>query len=67
VRIKKLYRIYSTKKITFEVYDRLDYPTVNFSLWAGFVYIGNNISDGMPNTLLEAIVMGVNQSNCNAT
>ena len=23
------------------------------------VYIGNNISDGMPNTLLQAIVMGV--------
>ena len=23
------------------------------------IYIGNSISDGMPNTLLEAIVMGV--------
>lgn len=23
-----------------------------------FIYIGNNISDGMPNTVLEAIIMG---------
>ncbi len=48
-------------KLPYMVYDRhgLKHDELLELMGKSLVYIGNSISDGMPNTLLEAIVMGV--------
>ena len=45
----------------FQYYDRhgLTHAELMELMGKSLIYIGNSISDGMPNTLLEAIVMGV--------
>ncbi|WP_394775086.1 glycosyltransferase [Flavobacterium sp.] len=47
-------------KLDFKVYDRheLTHQNILELMGKSLLYIGNSISDGMPNTLLEAIVMG---------
>ncbi|MCL9805107.1 glycosyltransferase [Flavobacterium amniphilum] len=47
-------------KLPFQVYDRngLKHNELLQLMGKTQVYIGNSISDGMPNTLLEAIIMG---------
>ena len=46
--------------LDFKVYDRngLSHQELLTLMGKSLVYMGNSISDGMPNTLLEAIVMG---------
>ena len=48
------------KKLPFKVNTRhkLKHDELLKLMGESLIYIGNNISDGMPNTLLEAIVMG---------
>ncbi|MFI0430086.1 glycosyltransferase [Mariniflexile sp. HMF6888] len=48
------------KKMPFKVYQRNELSHIELLKLMGksLVYIGNSISDGIPNTLLEAIVMG---------
>ena len=48
------------KKLPFQVYDRhgLKQDEVLNLMGQSAIYVGNNISDGMPNTLLEAMIMG---------
>lgn len=48
-------------ELNFKVYDRheLTHLEILKIMGKSLLYIGNSISDGMPNTLLEAIVMGV--------
>jgi glycosyltransferase involved in cell wall biosynthesis len=48
------------KKLGYKVYGRHDLSHLQLLQLMGqsLVYVGNSISDGMPNTLLEAIVMG---------
>ena len=48
------------KKLPFQVYDRhgLKQEEVLKLMGQSAIYVGNNISDGMPNTLLEAMIMG---------
>ncbi len=48
------------KQLPFKVYDRngLAQNELLKLMGSSLIYIGNNISDGMPNTLLESIVMG---------
>lgn len=50
----------NVKKLPFKVYDRNGLTQLELIDLMGkaFIYIGNNISDGMPNTVLEAIIMG---------
>jgi glycosyltransferase involved in cell wall biosynthesis len=50
----------SNKKLPFQVYDRhgLKQDEVLKLMGQSAIYVGNNISDGMPNTLLEAMIMG---------
>lgn len=47
-------------RLPFTVYDRngLKHNDLLKLMGQSLIYIGNSISDGMPNTLLEAIVMG---------
>lgn len=49
-----------TNNLDFKVFDRnaLTHQEIMELMGNSLIYIGNNISDGMPNTLLEAIVMG---------
>ena len=49
------------RKLNYKLYSRHELNHIELMMLMGksLVYIGNNISDGMPNTLLEAIVMGV--------
>jgi glycosyltransferase involved in cell wall biosynthesis len=49
-----------SNQLDFTVYDRhgLSHPELMELMGKSLIYIGNSISDGMPNTLLEAIVMG---------
>ena len=42
----------------FEIHGNLDHQRLLEIMGKSLVYIGNSSSDGMPNTLLEAIVMG---------
>ncbi|HEU4790436.1 MAG TPA: glycosyltransferase family 4 protein [Flavobacterium sp.] len=46
--------------LNFETYGRhgLNHDEIMKLMGQSLIYIGNSISDGMPNTLLEAIVMG---------
>ena len=46
--------------LPYVVYDRhgLSHSDILTIMGKSLLYIGNSISDGMPNTLLEAIVMG---------
>ncbi|GAA3779668.1 glycosyltransferase [Flavobacterium ginsengiterrae] len=48
------------KKLPFKIYHRHDlkHDELLHLMGKSLIYIGNNISDGMANTLLEAIVMG---------
>ena len=48
------------QKLPFSVYGRhdLEHQQTLELMGKSLIYIGNNISDGMPNTLLEAIIMG---------
>ena len=50
----------SSNNLPFEVCSRhgLTHQQLLELMGQSLIYIGNNISDGMPNTLLEAIVMG---------
>ncbi|GGW78750.1 glycosyltransferase family 4 protein [Salegentibacter mishustinae] len=41
-----------------EVYGKLPYQNLMELMGRALIYIGNSSSDGMPNTLLEAIIMG---------
>ncbi|WP_232804667.1 glycosyltransferase family 4 protein [Salegentibacter maritimus] len=41
-----------------EIYGKLNYQDLMKLMGQALIYIGNSSSDGMPNTLLEAIVMG---------
>ncbi len=41
-----------------EIYGKLPYYNLMKLMGQSFIYIGNSSSDGMPNTLLEAIIMG---------
>lgn len=43
----------------FKVYEQISHKEILKLMGQSLIYIGNSISDGMPNTLLEAIVMGV--------
>lgn len=47
-------------KLNFKTYDRqgLSHHELMKLMGKSLLYIGNSISDGMPNTLLEALVMG---------
>jgi glycosyltransferase involved in cell wall biosynthesis len=49
-----------SNKLSFSFYDRhgLSHLELMELMGKSLIYIGNSISDGMPNTLLEAIVMG---------
>lgn len=42
----------------FKLYGKIPHSEVLKLMGASKIYIGNSISDGMPNTLLEAIIMG---------
>lgn len=48
------------KKLPFKYYDRhgLSHEDILRLMGSAVLYIGNSTSDGMPNTLLEAIIMG---------
>lgn len=43
----------------FELYGKLPFPKLLELMGQSIVYVGNSSSDGMPNTLLEAIIMEV--------
>lgn len=43
----------------FEIYGKLPYQGLIELMGQSLIYIGNSTSDGMPNTLLEAIIMKV--------
>lgn len=47
-------------KLNFKIFDRHGLQHVELLQLMGksLIYIGNSISDGMPNTLLEAVIMG---------
>lgn len=49
-----------TNNLAFKVFDRheLSHQSLLELMGNSLIYVGNSISDGMPNTLLEAIVMG---------
>lgn len=49
-----------TNKLSYKVFDRygLKHKELLKLMGQSVIYVGNSISDGMPNTLLEAIVMG---------
>lgn len=49
-----------SNKLSFSFFDRhgLSHQELMELMGKSLIYIGNSISDGMPNTLLEAIVMG---------
>ena len=40
------------------IYKKISEPAVLKLMGESLIYIGNSLSDGMPNTLLEAIIMG---------
>ena len=42
----------------FEVFGKLSHEKILKLMGSSIVYIGNSLSDGMPNTLLESIIMG---------
>ncbi len=50
----------TNNKLPFEVFDRnqLTQNELLDLMGKALIYLGNSISDGMPNTLLEAVVMG---------
>jgi glycosyltransferase involved in cell wall biosynthesis len=51
----------NSQNLNFTVFDRhgLSHDELLKIMGKSLIYVGNSISDGMPNTLLEAIVMGV--------
>ena len=51
----------NSQNLNFTVFDRhgLSHDELLKIMGRSLIYVGNSISDGMPNTLLEAIVMGV--------
>lgn len=42
-----------------DIFEKIPHSKVLELMGRSLIYIGNSISDGMPNTLLEAIIMGV--------
>jgi glycosyltransferase involved in cell wall biosynthesis len=42
-----------------EIFNKIPHSEVIKLMGKSLIYIGNSVSDGMPNTLLEAIIMGV--------
>lgn len=57
---KNVVEYVAENKLPFTVYDRhgLSHNDLLKLIGKSILYIGNSISDGLPNTLLEAIVMG---------
>lgn len=57
---KKVIEYIRLNKLPFKVYDRhgLSQEELLKIMGKSFLYIGNSISDGIPNTLLESIIMG---------
>lgn len=57
---KEVMEYVDNNQLPFQVYHRHELTLDQLLKLMGkaLIYIGNNISDGMPNTLLEAIVMG---------
>lgn len=51
----------NSQNLNFTVFDRhgLSHDELLKIMGRSLIYVGNSISDGMPNTLLEAIVMGI--------
>lgn len=56
----KVQNYIQNQKLPFKVYGRhaLSHEEILSLMGKSVLYIGNSISDGMPNTLLEAVVMG---------
>src|SRR5690606_20418101 len=42
----------------FKIFEQISHNQVLQIMGNSLIYIGNSVSDGMPNTLLEAIIMG---------
>ena len=57
----KVINYINSHNLNFTVFDRhgLSHDELLKIMGRSLIYVGNSISDGMPNTLLEAIVMGV--------
>lgn len=57
---KEVIEYVNHNKLPYKVYDRhgLKHEELLVLMGKSLIYIGSSISDGMPNTLLEAIVMG---------
>ena len=57
----KVINYINSQNLNFTVFDRhgLSHDELLKIMGRSLIYVGNSISDGMPNTLLEAIVMGV--------
>jgi len=57
---KEVIEYIDNNKLPYQVYDRhgLAHNELLALMGKSLIYIGNSISDGMPNTMLEAIVMG---------
>ena len=49
----------SFEKLNLTIFERTNREVVLDLMGQSIIYIGNSISDGMPNTVLEAIIMGV--------
>jgi glycosyltransferase involved in cell wall biosynthesis len=59
--VKFLHKNNYASKLSLQVFpkeDFLPHKTILKLMGESLIYIGNSISDGMPNTLLEAIIMG---------
>jgi glycosyltransferase involved in cell wall biosynthesis len=56
----EIFEYVNENRLPFQVYHRHELTQNELLELMGkaFIYIGNSISDGMPNTLLEAIIMG---------
>ena len=57
----KVINYINSQNLNFTVFDRhgLSHDELLKIMGRSLIYVGNSISDGMPNTLLEAIVMGI--------
>jgi glycosyltransferase involved in cell wall biosynthesis len=57
---KEIIEYVNKNQLPYQIYDRheLTQDRLLKVMGKSLIYIGNNISDGMPNTLLEAIIMG---------
>lgn len=57
---KPVFDFVALHQLPFKVFDRNELSNIEVLQLMGetLIYIGNNISDGMPNTLLESLIMG---------